>query len=98
VIDDRVRQVITRAVNVTIEELEIMKRKPERQQKPTGCTHWPTPLQGGCPGKGRGQIVNPGAYTEAVYTTNSQIFTKPMIKIKLTDLTLQSFLSLKNEK
>ena len=49
-------------------ELDILKRKTPETQK----AYWmentaPHPSRGGCPGKGHGEIVGPGAYRKAVF-------------------------------
>jgi hypothetical protein len=34
------------------------------------------PMEGGCPGKGRGEIVDPGAYTEEIFDRQQPDFQK----------------------
>ena len=49
-------------------ELDTMKRKIRETTKAYWMeNNWPTPLEGGCPGKGHTEIVDPGAYTEEIF-------------------------------
>ncbi|MGH7770972.1 MAG: transposase, partial [Candidatus Binatia bacterium] len=62
-----------------LEELNNIKRKTREKRK----AYWtersnggPTSVEGGCPGKGRGEIVDPGAYTEEIFERRRPDFQK----------------------
>lgn len=61
-----------------LQELNEMKSKTRERRK----AYWVQrsqelqPLMGGCPGKGRGEIVNPGAYREEIFDRQQPDFQK----------------------
>lgn len=60
-----------------LEELDIMKGKSERQEKSSGSKPLAqSPSRGGCPGKGRCEIVDPGANVEEIFSHHQPDFQK----------------------
>ena len=58
-------------------ELDIMKRKTKETIKADWRENTgQRPSRGGCPGKGRSEIVDPGAYTEEVFDRQQPDFQK----------------------
>ena len=55
------------------------------------------PSKGGCPGKGRGEIVDPGAYTEAVLHNQQPDFHKTSDQDQKWLTSVHDPFSLKNE-
>lgn len=60
-----------------LKELDIMKRKTPK----TTNAYWMEnagqhPSRGGCPGKGRSEIVDPGPYTEEIFDRQQPDFQK----------------------
>jgi hypothetical protein len=60
-------------------ELNHEERTP---QKPPGRKTLANTIAGGCPGKGQYEMIDPGAYTEAVLHHQRSDFPKPVIKTK----------------
>jgi putative transposase len=65
--------------SVLLEELNAIKRKTRERRK----AYWADrsngsqqPIKGGCPGKGRGEIVDPGAYKEEIFDRQQTNFEK----------------------
>ncbi len=62
-----------------LEELNELKRRSRERRKAYGAGRSNgsrQPIEGGCPGKGPGEIVDPGADMEEIFSDDSQIFQK----------------------
>jgi hypothetical protein len=70
-------------------ELDIMKRKTRATTK----AHW---MEGGCPGKGQSEIVNPGAYTEEIFDCQQPNFRKASDQDQNRLTSILDLFSLKN--
>jgi hypothetical protein len=71
----RVHQVNNKSL--LLQELDIMKRKTREPTKADWMENTgQRPSRGGCPGKGRGEIVDPGASMEEIFDRQQPEFQK----------------------
>jgi hypothetical protein len=68
-----------------LQQLKEMKNTTREKRKAYWAQHrnnGQQPIEGGCPGKGQSEIVNPRANTEAVFNINSRILQMRVPKTK----------------